>query len=336
ALLARALADRGAVVDAAARIQAAADVSAVRAAASHFLVQCADPPGGDACDVALVLDVAPGRSERIAATGLAPERVADLQPQADAVAALANLALERLHLLAQLKDEVARQARELARIATEQRCAELVREVAHELRKPTEEIRDLARGAGADGAPHVALARIEAVTHELSRRLDGLLSRGGWRLDLRRVDLVRIAGEAATRVARLRGERRFAVRHAGARLPLVADPTRLASLVENLLDNAAKATAPGGRIALRTRLEPGARGARVVLEVEDDGAGVPPELGADVFEPGVGAFRDGFGLGLALCRDVAASHGGRIELASAPGRTLFRVELPQLGPEAAS
>ena len=70
----------------------------------------------------------------------------------------------------------------------------------------------------------------------------------------------------------------------------------------------------------------------VWLEVEDDGCGIAPDLGDELFEPGVGRFRGGFGLGLALCRDVVSQHGGRIEVESSPGRTRFRVELPQQSP----
>jgi signal transduction histidine kinase len=338
--LSRALDDRGAVLAAAARIQAAARVGDVRAAAIAFLAcACDRAPQRDAGAaspnvVSIALDTGPARSERWRVTDLAPERAADLQPQADAVATLANLALERIRLLAQLKSEVARQARELAAAASGERCAAFVREVAHELRKPTEEIRQLAHDAADDAgvAARASLARIEAATHELSRRLDCLLSRGARRLDLRRVDLVRVTDEIAGRVARLRRDRRFSVRHAQPRLPLVADPVRVASLLENLLDNAVKATPPGGAVAIRTAFEDGPHGARVVLEVEDDGVGIAPELGAEIFEPGVGGFRQGFGLGLALCRDVAAAHGGAIAVESAPGRTLFRVALPQLGP----
>jgi signal transduction histidine kinase len=124
------------------------------------------------------------------------------------------------------------------------------------------------------------------------------------------------------------------VDHLLARLPLLGDPVRIASLVENLLDNAVKATARGGAIRVGTALAArgGAPGAWVSIEVEDDGIGIPAELGDEIFEPGVGRFRSGFGLGLALCRDVVSAHGGSLAVESAPGRTVFRVRLPQLGP----
>ncbi len=343
AALSCALDDRSAVLEAAARVQEAARAAQVRAAAATFLARCtgrrplerATAPH-DPQSVRLGLDVEPTRSIWLAIGALAPERAADLQPQADAVSALANVALERIHLLSSLKQEVAQQARELARIASGQRCAEFVRGVAHELRKPNEEIRHLARSieGAADAASRPALQRIEAITHELGRRLDCLLSRGGRRLDLRRIDLVRLVDDATARVARLRSERRFTVSHALARLPLLGDPVRIASLLENLLDNAVKATARGGAVEVRTALATrgAAPGPWVAIEVEDDGVGIPPELGADIFEPGVGRFRSGFGLGLALCRDVVSAHEGSLAAESAPGRTVFRMLLPQLGP----
>jgi signal transduction histidine kinase len=337
AALQRAADDRGAVLEAATRLQVAVDVDDVRAAAREFLECCTGTPAREVAQppqtprgVRLALDVEPSRSIWLAIPELRFDRATDLQPQADAVSALANIALERIHLLASLKREVTQQARELARITSGQRCAEFVRGVAHELRKPTEEIRLLAQAVDLATSPSAqpALARIEAITHELGRRLDCLLSRDAQRLDLRRVDLVRLVDDATARVARLRSERCFAVEHALARLPLVGDPVRIASLVENLLDNAVKATVRGGAVAVRTSLAD----AWVEIEVEDDGTGIPPELGDEIFEPGVGHFRSGFGLGLALCRDAVTAHGGSLAVESAPGRTSFRVSLPQCGP----
>lgn len=342
AALSRALLDRSAVVAAAEQIQAAAGARDVRVAALGFLARCTGrlPLGPEPFlerpdRVVMALDLDPMCASCFSTQVLEPGRAADLQPQADAVATLANLALERIRLFAQLKHEVATQAAELARIASGERCAAFVREVAHELRKPAEEIRDLAHShAEAAGAPaRNALERIEVIGLELSRRLDCLLSRGAARLDLCHVDLVRLADEAIARATRLRRDRRFRVEHAASRLPLVGDPIRLASLLENLIDNACRATTRGGHIELRSARVAGTQPPRVGFEIEDDGSGIPPHLGEAIFEPGVGAFRQGFGLGLALCRNVVTAHGGSIAVASAPGRTVFRVELPQAGPE---
>jgi signal transduction histidine kinase len=104
-------------------------------------------------------------------------------------------------------------------------------------------------------------------------------------------------------------------------------PQRLNQVFMNLLVNAVQALPNGGRITLRTR----AAGAMLRVRVEDNGAGIPPEQHARVFEPGF-TTRDGrvsMGLGLAICRQIIEQHDGRIELESTPGAgAAFTVCLP--------
>jgi signal transduction histidine kinase len=95
----------------------------------------------------------------------------------------------------------------------------------------------------------------------------------------------------------------------------------------NLIDNALDAVDGNGRLRLRTTCE----GDGVLVEVSDDGPGVPQDLQARVFEPfyttkGVGA---GVGLGLDISyRIVVGRHGGDIRVVSQPGDTRFQVRLP--------
>ncbi len=95
-----------------------------------------------------------------------------------------------------------------------------------------------------------------------------------------------------------------------------------------LYENAIGASAPRTpRIVTRAWAEEG----RFVLEVEDDGPGVPADIASTIFEPLVTARAGGTGLGLALARRVVAAHSGTIALvAQAPDRTgaTFRIELP--------
>ena len=104
---------------------------------------------------------------------------------------------------------------------------------------------------------------------------------------------------------------------------LVGDPERLRQLVRNLTANAVRAAgADGVEVACRSD------GSWVVLEVRDDGPGIPPEEQEGVFDKfrkGVGG---GAGLGLAIARQVAEHHGGTLDVESRPGRTVFRVRLP--------
>lgn len=102
--------------------------------------------------------------------------------------------------------------------------------------------------------------------------------------------------------------------------------TGLASrLLHALYENAIRASAPR-RPKITTRAS--RDGAGVVVDVIDDGPGVPPEIAATVFEPLVTAREGGTGLGLALARRIADAHGGSIVLSPSTAGASFRITLP--------
>jgi len=141
-----------------------------------------------------------------------------------------------------------------------------------------------------------------------------------------RMDVVEALESTLTLLAgRLRGLR---VERQLAPLPPIACLAgQVKQVFMNLIVNAADAVEPGGRIAIRAR----SAGEQVVVEVEDDGCGIPSEQLDRIFEPfyttkEVGR---GTGLGLAISYGVVKRHGGEIHVDSQPGRgTCFRVELP--------
>jgi signal transduction histidine kinase len=98
----------------------------------------------------------------------------------------------------------------------------------------------------------------------------------------------------------------------------------------NLIDNAADALGGKGRVTLRTRRE----GSWAVVEVEDDGPGIPPEAQPNIFtlffttKP----MGQGSGLGLNTSYNIVRRHGGTLDFRSQPGRTVFTVRLPLSAP----
>ncbi len=94
----------------------------------------------------------------------------------------------------------------------------------------------------------------------------------------------------------------------------------------NLVDNAADAMGEKGELALTTRLEHGA----IVVEICDNGPGIPRDIQSRIFEPlfTTKARGTGAGLGLSIARRIVEEHRGKIEVESVPGRTCFRVKLP--------
>jgi signal transduction histidine kinase len=127
-------------------------------------------------------------------------------------------------------------------------------------------------------------------------------------------------------------------------LPMIdGDHHQLCQVFTNLLTNAFEALDGRGRISISAvaeavAMDPGftsdhpAPTPSVVVEVVDDGPGVPQELSDRIFDPFFTTKPQGSGLGLPIVRKIVDAHDGRIDLASAPGRgTRFRVTLPVSG-----
>ena len=122
--------------------------------------------------------------------------------------------------------------------------------------------------------------------------------------------------------------------------PVMGERDRLTQVILNLVKNAADALAgrADGEIVLQTAYRPGVHltvgGTRdrlalpLEVSVRDNGAGVPQEVQASMFEPFVSSKPKGQGLGLAIVAKIVADHGGTIECESEPRRTIFRVRLP--------
>jgi signal transduction histidine kinase len=235
-----------------------------------------------------------------------------------------------------------RQAEEALREAN-RRKDEFLATLAHELRNPLAPIRNslqILKMPRLDGAT-VGRTRemMERQVHHLVRLVDDLLDvsrvmRGKVELRKEAVELASVvarAVETAQPLIEAQGHE-LAISLPDESLLLDADPVRLAQVVGNLLNNAAKYTESNGRIWLTARRE----GDAAVLRVRDTGIGIPPDMLPKVFDVLVQVdhattkAQGGLGIGLTLVRSLVEMHGGTVDAHSAgPGQgSEFVVRLP--------
>src|SRR5688572_8956379 len=233
-------------------------------------------------------------------------------------------------MLADLEREMGeRREAESALKAADRRKDEFLATLAHELRNPLAPIRNALyiMQAARDNPVAAAEGRaiIERQLHQMVRLVDDLLdvsriTTGKLALRKESADLRTVAAsaiEAVEPLARARGHQlRVSLPPAG--VAVNADPTRLAQVFLNLLNNAVKFTEPGGRIDF----EVAATGGELVARVRDNGVGIAPEMREEIFEMFAQADRSlerstmGLGVGLSLARRLVELHGGTITAAS--------------------
>lgn len=216
-------------------------------------------------------------------------------------------------------------------------------DAAHELRTPIAGIQvaaeQLANSASQQQGDDVAHGQYRRASLLLSdaRRAGRLVSDmldlsridAGLPLDVHDVDLAAIADGEADRAAMLAPQLTIS-RTGVATLTLNADPTRLAQILSNLLDNARRYTPPGGVITVDLRRHDDS----AEVTVTDSGPGIPDDERERIFERLVrldaGRARDhgGAGLGLPIARALARAHGGELVCMRHDGGAEFRLTLP--------
>jgi two-component system, NtrC family, sensor histidine kinase KinB len=218
---------------------------------------------------------------------------------------------------------------------------DLVATVAHEFRTPLTSlhmaIHLCAEGAAgpvtdsqADllGAARQDCDRLQAIVDDV---LDLSRLQAG-RIDLR-TRPVDVRGLVSQAVAVVEGSARvagvsIAVEGGEEEIQAIADPERIDVVLANLLVNAVRHAPSGGRVVVRLRAGAG----QVVVEVEDDGEGVPSQYLERIFERFFqvpGGRRGGIGLGLYISREIVRAHGGELSVRSTPGEgSTFSFTLP--------
>lgn len=233
-----------------------------------------------------------------------------------------------------------------AREQSEQRVRRFVADASHELRTPLASIRgyaELTRLHGGELPPDVlhAIGRIESESVRMTELVEDLLLLArldeGRELSVHPVDLGRVVVEAVGDAQAAGPDHDWEVRLTDAVTVVAGDEPRLRQVVTNLLANARVHTPEGTSVVASLEQD----GGDVVLTVEDDGPGLPPELLDSLFErfargDSSRSRRAGStGLGLAIVRAVVEAHHGTVEVASEPGATRFTVRLPAPVPEPA-
>jgi len=215
--------------------------------------------------------------------------------------------------------------------------------LAHELRNPLAPIRNAAQILRAKGPPIPELqwARevIDRQVLQMTRLVDDLLdvsriTKGKVELRRERLELSALISSAVegSRPLLKKWGHELSISIPPEPIYLDADPTRMAQVLLNLLNNAAKYTEQGGRIALTAELE----GAEVVIRVIDNGVGISPEVLPRIFDMFMQVDRSiersqgGLGIGLTLAQLLVEMHGGTVRAHSeGPGRgSEFMVRLP--------
>ncbi|HEY7963684.1 MAG: sensor histidine kinase [Steroidobacterales bacterium] len=218
---------------------------------------------------------------------------------------------------------------------------QFVADASHELRTPLTvmrgELEAMAQDAQLGAETREALGSVLEEVDRLAEIVEGLfalsrLDAGEAHAEWVRFDLAELAATTADQMSLLAEDKQVSVAcDSAAGVTVEGDRARLKQVVVNLLDNAIKYTPRGGRVSLTVRRE----GGYAVLDVTDNGIGIPADALGQVFKRfyRVDGSRSreggGAGLGLSIVKSICVAHGAEVEVRSAPGAgSTFRIRQP--------
>jgi len=226
---------------------------------------------------------------------------------------------------------------EQAAVDAEQRLRAFLSDAAHELRTPVAGIRaaadTLVRADLAGPERELLAAHVAREAARASRLVDDLLTMArvdrGLELSRTDLDLRSLVTAETERIPLVHPSLRIRTEIPDAAVPVHADPDRVAQVLSNLIENAARATGRTGRVTVAVER----RGSTAVVAVADDGPGVPPADRERIFERLVRlddarAASGGVGLGLPIARGIARAHGGDVRCVDSDRGARFEVTLP--------
>jgi len=216
-------------------------------------------------------------------------------------------------------------------------------DASHELRTPLTilqlELEGIAQSHNFNPSLSDQIGSALEETHRMSHIVESLLAisrldAGEAKMDKTHLDLGELATSTAEQMRLLAEEKSIRLRtNVASEIHVEGDRSHLQQVIVNLVANAIKYTQEGGEVEVRVRRKPGT----AVLEVSDNGAGIPEHALPHVFERFYRADRarsrdsGGAGLGLAIVKAICAAHGAEVSVSSKEGNgSLFTVELPLL------
>jgi heavy metal sensor kinase len=242
---------------------------------------------------------------------------------------LERLAISLNHMIGRLEDAIRSSKR-------------FVADASHELRTPLAVLRGELEGLAQDPALEPAVQeRLGGMLEEVDRLADivqallalSRLDAGEGRTEKVSFNLGALAATTADQMTLLAEDKSISIiREESGEVLVEGDRSRLKQVIVNLLDNAVKYAPAGGTVRLAVSRSDG----RAVLEVEDNGVGIPPEALPHVFErfyrvdDSRSRMQGGVGLGLAIVKSICDAHGIAVEVHSIAGKgTRFRLRFPR-------
>jgi signal transduction histidine kinase len=209
------------------------------------------------------------------------------------------------------------------------------RSILHDIKGPLTVISMAGEvGCAPDTPPEmrkISLKRIRTQVDRMAQMINELMefTKGGRsQMVLARLDFTGYLNQILDEIRQELRARRVEVVREGSlgSVSLPFDPHRLTNVLWNLVNNALDAMPDGGKLIIRTNVT----STDLVVEIEDTGPGIAPEIAQRLFEPFAtfGKAR-GTGLGLSICKKIIEDHGGAIRAISQPGRgAIFQFTLP--------
>ncbi|HZO24132.1 MAG TPA: ATP-binding protein, partial [Steroidobacteraceae bacterium] len=241
---------------------------------------------------------------------------------------LERLSISLNHMISRLEDAI-------------QTSKRFVADASHELRTPLTVLRGELEGLAQDPAlkaqTRESLGSLLEEVDRLAEIVESLLAlsrldAGEANTEWVRFDLAELAASTAEQMSLLAEDKRITVVcESSTEVTVEGDRARMKQVIVNLLDNAIKYTPHGGRVLLRITRD----ATRAILEVVDNGVGIPAEALPHMFkrffrvDDSRARPQGGAGLGLSIVKSICAAHGAEVDVTSTPGKgSSFRIVQP--------